>query len=159
MSVFVEIRTRIPKVNPVSVVKFASAILSAVGEQDSDMSVTFVGDQRMRRLNRQYRHKDRTTDVLAFAFRDAHLPIRMRMNASPLGDVVIAMPTAIRQARAASRSLGEEMAVLLIHGILHLCGYDHEASEKEARRMRWRERILLQQVGVFPSFIKLASKR
>jgi len=159
MSVFVETRTRILKVNPALVMKFASAILSAVGEEHSDMSVTFVGDQRMRRLNRQYRRKDRTTDVLAFAFRDARLPVRPRMTAAPLGDVVIAVPTAIRQARAAHRSFGEEMAILLIHGVLHLCGYDHETSEREAKRMRRRERILLEQVGLFPSRAKLASKR
>lgn len=159
MSVFVESRIRTVNVNPVLVMTFVSAILSAVGEEDSDMGVTFVGDQRMRRLNRQYRQKDKTTDVLAFAFRDARLPIRARMSVAPLGDVVIAVPTAIRQARAARRSLGEEMAVLLIHGILHLCGYDHEKNEREAKRMRRRERVLLEQVGIFPSLIKLASKR
>jgi len=147
------------KVSPVLVMKLASAILSAVGEENSDMSVTLVGDQKMRRLNRQYRHKDRATDVLAFASRDARLPVNMRINTAPLGDVVISVPTAIRQARAANRSLQEEMAVLLIHGILHLCGYDHETNEREARRMRRRERILLERVGRLPSLTKLRSKR
>lgn len=159
MSVFVESRTRIVKVNPVLVGKFASAVLSAMGEEDSDVSVTFVGDQRMRRLNRQYRQRDNTTDVLAFAFRDARLPIRAHMRAGPLGDVVIAVPTAIRQARAARRSLREEMAVLLIHGILHLCGYDHERSNREARRMQRRECTLLEQLGILPPLVRMASKR
>jgi rRNA maturation RNase YbeY len=61
-----------------------------------------------------------------------------------LGDVVIAVPEAARQAQQGSRSLDEELMVLLIHGILHLCGYDHERSEKEARRMRRREQMILQ---------------
>lgn len=159
MSVFVESRTRIVTVNPILVGKFASMVLSAMGEEDSDVSVTFIGDQRMRRLNRQYRQKDNTTDVLAFAFRDARFPIRAHPGTGPLGDVVIAVPTAIRQARAARRSLRKEIAVLLIHGILHLCGYDHERSDSEARRMRRRERTLLEQLGKLAPLVRMASKR
>lgn len=158
MSVFVESRVRTVKVNPVLVRKFASMILSSMNEESSDLSVTFVGDQRMRRLNRRYRRKDKPTDVLAFAIRDACLPVRTRIGSAPLGDVVIAVPTAIRQARAAKRSLREEMAVLLIHGILHLCGYDHERGEREARRMHKRERTLLEQFGMVPPLVSMAGK-
>ncbi len=64
-----------------------------------------------------------------------------------LGDVVISVPTAWRQAIEAGRSLDEELAWLLVHGILHLCGYDHERSEKEARRMHRRERMVLRSIG------------
>lgn len=159
MSVFVETRVRTVKVNSALVRKFASMILSSLNEEGSDLSVTFVGDQRMRRLNRRYRRKDKPTDVLAFAIRDACLPVRTRISSAPLGDVVIAVPTAIRQAHAAKRSLREEMAVLLIHGILHLCGYDHERGEREARRMHKRERTLLEQFGILPPLVSMAGKR
>jgi rRNA maturation RNase YbeY len=64
-----------------------------------------------------------------------------------LGDVVIAVPTAVRQAKQGRRSLNEELSVLLIHGILHLCGYDHERGEKEARRMHRRERMILRSLS------------
>jgi ssRNA-specific RNase YbeY (16S rRNA maturation enzyme) len=67
-----------------------------------------------------------------------------------LGDVVISAPTAARQARQGQRSLDEELAVLLVHGILHLCGYDHERSEKEARRMQRRERMILRSIAWLP---------
>jgi probable rRNA maturation factor len=120
----------------------ARAILSDVGEASAELGILFVGDQRMRSLNRQYRGKDRTTDVLAFAMREAP-----HSSSTVLGDVVIAVPTAVRQAKEGQRSLDEELTVLLVHGILHLCGYDHERSEKEARRMQRRERMILRSLA------------
>lgn len=123
----------------------ARAILSDVGEASAELGILLVGDQRMRSLNRQYRGKDRTTDVLAFAMREAPHP-----SAGLLGDVVIAVPTAVRQAKEGGRSLDEELTVLLVHGVLHLCGYDHERSEKEARRMQRRERMILRSIGSMP---------
>jgi probable rRNA maturation factor len=105
------------------------------------LSILFVGDRQMRSFNRQYRGKDRTTDVLAFSMREAP-PFSGRL----LGDVVIAVPTAARQARQGRRSLDEELTILLVHGILHLCGYDHERSEKEAHRMHRREGMILRSI-------------
>jgi probable rRNA maturation factor len=124
----------------------ARAILSDVGEASAELGILFVGDQRMRSLNRQYRGKDRTTDVLAFAMREAP-----HSSSAVLGDVVIAVPTAVRQAKEGQRSLDEELTVLLVHGILHLCGYDHERSEKEARRMQRRERMILRSLRPLPA--------
>ena len=129
--------------------RLARSILSDVGEASAELGILFVGDQRMRSLNRQYRGKDRTTDVLAFAMREAP-----HSSASLLGDVVIAVPTAVRQAKEGQRSLDEELTVLLVHGILHLCGYDHERSEKEARRMHRRERMILRSIGSLPNRVK-----
>lgn len=123
----------------------ARAILSVVGESSAELGILFVGDQRMKSLNRRYRGKDRTTDVLAFAMREAP-----HSSAGLLGDVVIAVPTAVRQAKEGQRSLDEELTVLLVHGILHLCGYDHERSEKEARRMQRREQMILRSIGSMP---------
>lgn len=123
----------------------ARAILSDVGEASAELGILFVGDRRMTSLNRRYRGKDRTTDVLAFAMREAP-----HSSAGLLGDVVIAVPTAVRQAKEGGRSLDEELTVLLVHGILHLCGYDHERSEKEARRMQRRERMILRSIGSLP---------
>ncbi len=150
----------------------ARAILADVGETSAELGILFVGDQRMRGLNRRYRGKDRTTDVLAFAMRDVHAGERQgargkgprmkrKILLSPaahlmpdmpdmLGDVVISIPTARRQAKEARRSLDEELACLLVHGILHLCGYDHERGEKEARRMQRRERMILRSIVRLP---------
>jgi rRNA maturation RNase YbeY len=128
--------------------RLARSILSDVGEASAELGILFVGDHRMRSLNRQYRGKDRTTDVLAFAMREAP-----HSSADLLGDVVIAVPTAVRQAKQGQRSLDEELTVLLVHGILHLCGYDHERGEKEARRMHRRERMVLRSIESLPKHV------
>ena len=127
--------------------RLARAILSDVGETSAELGILFVGDQRMRGLNHRYRGKDRTTDVLAFAMREAFAPHGARRTPDMLGDVVISVPTARRQAKEAGRSLDEELSWLLVHGILHLCGYDHERNEKEARRMHRSERMILRSIA------------
>ncbi|MEO5632045.1 MAG: rRNA maturation RNase YbeY [Nitrospiraceae bacterium] len=130
--------------------RLARAILSDVGETSAELGIMLVGDQRMRGLNRRYRGKDRTTDVLAFAMRKAFTLHALRLTPDMLGDVVISVPTAWRQAKEARRSLDEELAWLLVHGILHLCGYDHARSEREARRMYRRERMILRSIARLP---------
>ena len=126
--------------------RLAERVLAAVGEGRSELSLDLVGDGRMRRLNRQYRRKDRTTDVLAFAMRESASPV-----SALLGDVVISVPTAQRQAKEGGRSLSEELAWLLVHGVLHLCGYDHERSETDARRMKRREQAILRALHPIPT--------
>jgi probable rRNA maturation factor len=87
---------------------------------DADVTVVVVGDRAMRTLNRRWRRKDRPTDVLSFSLRDA-TPDGRRY----LGDIVIAAPTAFRQAKAGGRGLDREMEILAVHGLLHLLGLDH----------------------------------
>jgi rRNA maturation RNase YbeY len=103
----------------------------------------------MQRLNARYRRLPRTTDVLAFAARESS-----PQPATPLlGDVVISLDTAQRQAREAGHPVDHEVVVLMIHGILHLLGYDHERSPQEARRMRKKERAILQALGPLPRLV------
>ena len=142
MPVHMQSQVRRVTFNQACLARLARAILSVVGEASAELGILFVGDQRMRGLNRRYRGKDRTTDVLAFPMRGVP-----HSSSHLLGDVVIAVPTAARQAKQGHRSLDEELTVLLVHGILHLCGYDHERSEKEARRMHRRERMILRSIA------------
>jgi len=110
---------------------------------EGELSVALVDDAEIRRLNVTYRGADRPTDVLAFAARDGepwHAPDDL------LGDVVISLDTAKRQAAARRVDLGEEMRLLLTHGILHLLGYDHERSPAEARRMFRKQRELVREL-------------
>ncbi len=105
-----------------------------MGSTETDLSVLVVGDRRMRALNRVWRGKDRPTDVLSFSQREGEGPV------TPLlGDVVISADTAARQARAHGHSLRREMERLLIHGVLHLLGHEHEQGGAAARRMRRAE--------------------
>jgi probable rRNA maturation factor len=118
--------------------KIAAAILRAVGKSKTELSVALVGDQEMRPLNAKYRKKNKTTDVLSFPADPA-----MTSEAALLGDVIISVEQAKRQARERKHSLKKEMVTLLIHGILHLLGYDHERSQREAKIMATLEQKLL----------------
>lgn len=93
-------------------------------------------DPTIHTLNRQYRGKDKPTDVLSF-------PLADDLHPELLGDVVISLDTATRQAQRRGHSLREEVQILLIHGILHLLGYDHEVSRSEAIRMHRKEREVM----------------
>ena len=94
------------------------------------LAIAIVSDARVRALNRRYRRKDRATDVLSFP---ADAP-------GVLGDVVIASGVAARQARRAGHSLGTELRVLALHGLLHLLGYDHERDDGQMARLERRLR-------------------
>lgn len=118
-------------------------LLDALRMPDAELSLLLVSDAVMRQLNRDWRGADRPTDVLSFA--QAEGP-----GGAPsglLGDVVISIDTARRQAAERAATLGSELDRLLIHGVLHLLGYDHERSPAEARRMQRRERALARRLG------------
>ena len=148
MPVIVGMRLRRRRLSLEHLTKLAGRILQSVGEPEALLSLEIVGDVRMRRLNRLFRQRDTTTDVLAFATREGPGP-----PSALLGDVVISLPQALRQSRRHQRGVDFELVVLLIHGILHLCGYDHERSEQEARRMSRRERAVLRTVGRIPRLL------
>ena len=94
------------------------------------MTVAIVSDARVRALNRRFRQKDKTTDVLSFPSEERGY----------LGDVVISSGVAARQARAAGHSLATELRVLALHGLLHLLGYDHERDDGQMARLERRLR-------------------
>lgn len=119
-------------------------LLKALGRPCAEISILFSGDSVIRALNRRYRGNNKTTDVLAFAFRDGAYP---GVQPDILGDIVISVPQASRQAAEAGHSLEREIDILIIHGLLHLLGYDHEKGIKEAARMQRKERALLKKIG------------
>lgn len=148
MPVIVKCRLRSPGVRVSLLAKLGRKILQAVGDAGAEVGVELVGDRRIRRLNAQYRQRREVTDVLAFAMREARGP-----QSNLLGDVVISLPTALRQAKALGHSPDVELATLLIHGILHLCGYDHERGLREARRMQGRERAVWRLIQPLPTVV------
>ena len=149
MPVLVRSQLRRTRLDQLCLARLAQAVLSSVGEKKADLGILLVGDRSMRRLNRDYRKKNRTTDVLAFPMREGPGP-----SSALMGDVVISVPTAAQQARQLGRSLDAELTILLSHGILHLCGYDHERSNREARRMQQRERWVLRRLGRIPRLVR-----
>jgi len=159
MAVYLRVRVTRFAVRQTRLAHLAERVLSAVGESRSELSLELTGDRRMRRLNREYRKKDRPTDVLAFPIREAVMPRGVRPVTQMLGDVVISLPTALRQARDAGRSIDDELAMLLVHGVLHLCGYDHERNPREAARMSRRERVLLHLITPVPRLVTVRTGR
>ncbi len=157
MPVLVRSRLRRPGIVLSSIRRVAGRILTAVGEPDAELSVEMVGDQRICRLNGRYRKRDAPTDVLAFASREAEGP-PSPLVAPLLGDVVISVHRARRQGSAHGHSIDREVVLLLIHGILHLCGYDHERGEREARRMRRKEREVLRSLGRVPKLFRAVTR-
>ncbi len=121
------------------------AILKDLGCQKDELSILLLDDAGIRGLNRNYLKRNRPTDVISFPQdEDVRRPGGNRL----LGDVAISLETARRQALQAGSRFREECAILLIHGILHLLGFDHEASPRAAREMAAREnelRHMLQQ--------------
>jgi probable rRNA maturation factor len=113
-------------------------VLREVNQSNSELSIAIMRDDEIAALNSEHRGKRSATDVLSFSLLEGeHSDHRGQL----LGDVVIGIETAARQARAAHRGLEEEVARLLIHGILHLLGWNHEESA-EAKLMRAEERRL-----------------
>jgi len=108
------------------------------------VSITFVTDKIIRELNQHYRGIDSATDVLAFAMQEGEFK---EITPDLLGDVVISVETAQRQAEEAGHSLERELGILLIHGLLHLAGYDHMTDE-DAVHMQAKEKELLQHIPI-----------
>ena len=101
---------------------------------DGELALVLAGDRLLHRLNRDYRGKDRPTDVLSFAGADGE---------GGLGDVVISVETAARNARGLGRTLGQELDVLALHGFLHVLGHDHETDDGAMERLERRLRLRL----------------
>lgn len=98
------------------------------------LSLVFIGERRMRSLNRRYRGVDRSTDVLSFD--GSGLP-------GHLGDIVISLPNAARNARQEKHSVQKEIGWLVLHGMLHLAGYDHETDQGQMRRLEYQLRSVV----------------
>ena len=108
---------------------------------DAELSILITDDEEIRSLNRDYRSVDRSTDVLSFSQMDGDGP---GIASQLLGDVVISWETAQRQSRELGHAVSDEMKRLLVHGVLHLLGYDHEGDEEAAIRMRKAEEKYLE---------------
>ena len=124
--------------------KVAQRILNALGCPEAELSVTIVGDRSMRVLNRDYLGRDKPTNVISFAMQEGEFGA---VNPQLLGDVVISADTALREAQEAEEPFLSRLVFLLLHGILHITGYDHERSgEEEALRMEAKEREIFAQL-------------
>lgn len=119
-------------------------------EEDCELSVTFVSNERIQEINREYRDKDRPTDVISFAMEELGEGEVELIGASlprVLGDIIISVPKAREQAEEYGHSFMRELGFLSVHGFLHLLGYDHETEEQE-KEMFSRQRKILDEFGL-----------
>ena|ERR1051325_6414907 len=130
-------RQRSRKINAEQWREFGARALRAVGATRRTASIVFVSDAAIRKLNRQFRGKDRATDVLSFPTRAEKFE---QENRSHLGEVVISVQRAVAQAKQNGLGLTGEIQQLVLHGLLHLCGYDHETDHGEMNRLELRLR-------------------
>ena len=115
----------------------------------AEVSVTFVDDEEIHRLNKEYRNIDRSTDVLSFPLgEDGVYDTNYDTGAKMLGDIVISIPHALDQADRYGHSLQREIGFLTVHSMLHLLGYDHVNGGIESVRMREKEEAVLTQMGL-----------
>jgi rRNA maturation RNase YbeY len=121
------------KINRTRLIGHIETIMAELKQADSEISIMLVNDAKIKQLNRDYRNKNVATDVLAFPQdEDA-----VNDNGGPLlGDVVVSVETSRRQAKEHCLSGDEEIILLIIHGTLHLLGYDHDRSAQEKRKMQ-----------------------
>ncbi len=133
----------------------AGLLLAACGRPDAELSVLVTDDATIAELNHAWRGRQGPTNVLAFAMHDGE-PLGQE---SILGDVVVSLDTAAREAAAQGVSLHQRITELLAHGLVHLLGLDHERSDEEARRMAAMERGLLERINILQrreTMVKLA---
>lgn len=135
MNVAIVARQRARRVPATRLQAFARLVArTAPPTRATGVSIVLAGDASVRRLNRDFRGKDANTDVLSFPSGVAELPDGTR----PLGEIVISVAQAERQAEAAGHSLASELRLLVIHGYLHLLGYDHEVDDGRMMRLQAR---------------------
>ncbi len=115
----------------------AEAALAVRDLQDMELSLVLTDDQTIQQLNRDYRGMDKPTDVLSFAQQEADGPA-----SGVLGDLIISLETAQRQADERDHSLAAEVRILMVHGLLHLLGYDHIAPEERAQMAQAEQALL-----------------
>ena len=121
------------------ILRCARVALKRMSEDKAELSLLFVDDPYIKRMNRKYRRVDSRTDVLAFAMREGQgLPIDSQI----LGDVVISVETAKREAEERGIAFQDELDLYVVHGVLHLLGYDDE-DPREKKKMRAKEREIL----------------
>jgi len=143
MTIRMQNRQRTVAIHTAAVKRQVGRIMAYLGCTDRELSVVFGSDRLLRDLNRTYRHKDHVTNVLAFP---QHPTYEGEPVTALLGDVVVALPTAAREAIALQQSLEERVVYLILHGMLHLLGYDHERSAAQRRHMEALERQVLAQL-------------
>lgn len=119
-------------------------LLTYLKLQDKDLSLLLTDNKGIKRLNKRYFNKDHPTNVISFSYIDMS---RSNMPYDIIGDIAVSVEMAEFEANTSGRSFKERLVELIIHGLVHIIGFDHELGKKEARRMRYREKRLFKYIS------------
>jgi len=143
-------QTRTIKVNKKTIATQAQEILSILGYRDFDLGILLTTNYTIRRYNKEFRHKDKPTDILSFSY---HADLKAGDNITPkmqedknIGDLIISLEYVKKDAQKYEQTFKQRMQVLLVHGICHLLGYDHE-SDSDYDLMHKQEQKILRKLG------------
>ncbi len=139
--IFINKEYRTPRIKKKQLEDILSSMLNYLGLDNVEVSLTLTNDEVIKELNKNWRNKDKPTDVLSFPAGDVP-GYKYRV----LGDIVISVPYTVRQAEEIGVSFYEELVRLIAHGLLHLLGYDHEKSEDEAKLMFDKQEKLIKHI-------------
>jgi probable rRNA maturation factor len=140
MKILIRNQQRLRSLNKKQISRTAEKILTILEQPRAELSILFVGDRKMLQLNNSYRDIRKSTDVLSF---DSQIPVSQTGPDHVIGDVVINVYRAEYQAETAGTGFYDEVYRLLVHGTLHLLGYDHEDTKYRALKMKKKEEELL----------------
>lgn len=140
MEVLIDNRQKKVEISLKTVQKTAKVILNALDSPDAELSILIVDDRQIAVFNKEYLNRTGPTNVIAFPMRTGHFA---EITPQLLGDVVISVETAANEGRRIGISMEERFSQLLVHGILHLLGYDHEISKQDAHKMEEKSNELL----------------
>ena len=137
----------------------AEAMLALLQLEKAELSLLLSSDDQIHQLNKIYRGKNRPTDVLAFSMREGDFGrLHAGLPSHLLGDVIVSVPTAKRQAKSARRDLLAELTMLIAHGLLHLLGWDHETPSKDAKMRAETDRLIAAAVARDPDAARSGSR-
>ena len=136
MAVLIKNSQRMLKIDAKNIKKITEVLLNSLGFQSKDLSLLFVDNRKITALNKQFFGKNNPTNVISFSYIDG-LPGEV------LGDIIISGERAEEEAQASGTFFYERLFALIVHGLTHIMGYDHEKDEKERKKMKYREKRLM----------------
>jgi probable rRNA maturation factor len=145
MAVLIKNSQKLLKIDVRTIKKVTEALLNSLGFQNKDLSVLFVDNKKITILNKKFFGKNNPTNVISFSYMDG-LPGEV------LGDIIISAERAEEEARNSGTYFYERLFALIVHGLAHVMGYDHEKDEGERRKMKYREKKLMASVTAHESY-------
>ena len=145
MGILIDNKQKLHKISMPLIRKTAQALLNALDSPDGELSILILDDPQIARLNQQYRNQQGPTNVLAFPMQEGDFS---GINPDLIGDVVISIETTAKEAEQMKMSIEKRFNFLLVHGILHLFGYDHEKSEEAAVKMDQKTEELIKLITI-----------